>query len=421
MNDPFLSSAKSLVRARESLIKRRGAPSGRLFSGLIVSAIGLITTGFAQAQTDLPPVAFDFEAPAFTPGSIDGQRGWVVDQGRAEVVAGKGFQGSAGLVLRPLQPFSQARVSLEGKRRPALVCFVDLQVLPIASEVLEKAELLDVNSARIGLFRSGGSDSASVWVFDGDGVGGGAWLETRMKVPVDAATGRSVTWHRLTVREDIQRQSWDLWLDGSWLAAGLGFQEARPPEAATCILMGDRKEPVFLDDLSIAAVNPLTDDQDADGLGDLLEKQLGFDPARDDRDEDADGDGVANLDQAVQSAATLKQAPLTAARHVMAAPQWSIPPGILNKPAKLMMTAMDAESSIYYTMDGSDPRAEGAGRQMFSGVFDLSSTMVIKAAAVSATGRWSAVVSGAWIFPDQVMDQQRPEGWPLTFEDTARD
>jgi hypothetical protein len=46
---------------------------------------------------------------------------------------------------------------------------------------------------------------------------------------------------------------------------------------------------------------------------------------------------------------------------------------------------------------------------------------VVKAAAVDSDGRWSAVVAGAWIFPDQVVHQQRPEGWPEVIEDVAAD
>jgi CotH kinase protein/Chitobiase/beta-hexosaminidase C-terminal domain len=420
MKTPNFPPCASLVPSR--FIRRTGRRHRTLKSSLPLALfLPCLALTVSSASAQAIGYSADFEAPAYTPGSIHGQQGWSVDQGQAEILSKQGFEQSAGLVLRPVLPFSQARLSLEGNRAGAVISFLDLRILPIASETADKAELLDINSARIGLFREGRSNLAAVWVFDGDGKGGGGWLETSQRVEVDPESGVTRSWLRLTVREDIRRQTWDLWLDGAWLAAGLGFQEPRSPEAATCILMGDRKEPVALDNLRISPVNPLAADQDSDGLSDELEKQLGFDASRDDRDEDADGDGIPNLDQAVKSPAAAAHEPLTAARRVVALPEWSLMPGVYSAPVRLSLGSPTAGAALRYTLDGSDPRVAGPGVKEFSSALELSATTVVKAAAVSAEGRWSGVATGAWVFPNVVWQQQRPEGWPLGFEDTGRD
>jgi hypothetical protein len=81
--------------------------------------------------------------------------------------------------------------------------------------------------------------------------------------------------------------------------------------------MGDRKEPLSLDELLIGAANPLGPDADGDGFLDDFERQLGFNPTADDRDGDLDGNGISNLQQAVDTFSSPAGKPLLA---VMAAP-----------------------------------------------------------------------------------------------------
>ncbi len=113
MNSLFFSSANLISpHSRQGSNKGETAHSSRLKASALVGfalcITGLFTTGSAHSQKDglQPPVFFDFESPAFKPGNIHAQSGWSVDQGKAEITAGAGRDGSAGLVLAPADPFS---------------------------------------------------------------------------------------------------------------------------------------------------------------------------------------------------------------------------------------------------------------------------------------------------------------------------
>ena len=272
-----------------------------------------------HAQENVASYQADFEAPGFTPGSIHGQRGWSVDQGKAEIVGGAGVEASAGLVLHPAEPFSQARLSLKLDIGEAPLPFVDLKIRPVAGLVDRKDEMLDIDSARVGLFREPDAAAATCWVFDGDGKGGGLWVETALRLPVDPRSGQVLSWHRLTVQEHETEQVWDLWIDGVLAASNIGFQISKEEGAPVCILMGDHLAQVALDDLGLwasdplaatadpdksvkaeavveSAVNPL--DTDSDGLPDEWEKKYGLNPADGaDSNADPDKDGLVNRDE----------------------------------------------------------------------------------------------------------------------------
>ena len=285
-----------------------------------------------QAQKDglQPPVFFDFEAPAFTPSNIDGQGGWWVDQGTAEVLPGAGTKGSHGLTVTAADPFSQARLTLLRPDKIGPVLFLDAAVRLAAGEPFVYDESFDIDSARLGLFRSSLDSAVAEWhVFHGDGEGGGAWLNTGVLAEVDPLTDFSANWTRLTVRQDLSTQTWDLWADGALLASGLGFQY--PPDAGLShfFVLGDTHQPILLDDVSLSPSNPLgpdadsdgildsddpdappaakgkpdaasadLTDTDADGLPDVWEKARGFDPDNaDDAASDRDRDGLTALDE----------------------------------------------------------------------------------------------------------------------------
>ena len=373
------------------------------------------TPAFAAAQESRSYHA-DFEAPAYVPGSIHGQQGWAVDQGRAEVAAGTGLSGSAGLVLIPSSPFSQARLSLQIGAPVGDVSFVDLFIRPIAGEGTAREEIIDVDSARIGLFRTDVPDRAALWIFHGDGLGGGIWMATPLRLFIDAQTGQSLNWHRLTIREDSKHQSWDLWLDGAWACAGAGFQEPRPAGAATCIFMGDRIEPLALDELRIGSANPLGPDADRDGLLDDLEKSLGSNPGAHDREGDADGNGISNLDQAISLLSPAQHKPLHPVAVVPVSLSVSQPSALLDGPVEVSISLTGKAAAVRFTLDGTDPAATASGASIFPAQdgkpITISRSAVLRVAAMGAAGEILGRTSAAYLFPAETARFARPEGFP---------
>lgn len=160
------------------------APSVCSF-GILVSLLVLYGEGqIASAQQPVPPQAATFEVSGagggYVTGTVHGQNGWAVDLGSAIVEPGTGFGGTRGLKVEAASPFSQARLTLGAPTPAQSVMFFDFQVKGIATVATQDAqreEFLDVDGALLGLFRTGSAaTTAEIFVFDGDGSGGGAWL-----------------------------------------------------------------------------------------------------------------------------------------------------------------------------------------------------------------------------------------------------
>jgi hypothetical protein len=169
------------------------------------------------------PSAYKFgfeEAESFSMGSIDGQRGWSLDQGAVEILPAEGTDGSAGLALLGTELFGQASLIIP---RPTLVdsndgqsgqaphlTFIDMWVRMPAAEWSSFEETLDIDSARVGRFRDSLYPSLAHWhVFNGDGNGGGSWINTGQTVDLISAEAETSPWTRLTIEQDIDHQDSD--------------------------------------------------------------------------------------------------------------------------------------------------------------------------------------------------------------------
>ncbi|MFN0127639.1 MAG: hypothetical protein ACKV19_13240, partial [Verrucomicrobiales bacterium] len=325
------TDAAGIAHGTLRLARDRNLLTGLL--GLSVGLAGLPATPLrAQNPSEDPPdspIRFDFEEPQFLPGSIHAQHGWWVDQGGSAVVPGLGLEGSAGLAVEPADPFSQGRLTLLRPGSTDSALFLDFRVRLRAAEWLVLEESFDIDSARIGLFRTTDDPSLAEWhVFHGNGTGDGMWLNTGVAAAIDPLTDVTTGWIRLTIREDLSDATWDFWVDGHLTATGLGFQFPPDPGETYFFILGDPYEPVILDDVTVSIENPpgLVDqevqppepppgdhgpagdpadpdadallDSDADGLPDAWEMAHGLnalDPT--DAAIDLDGDGLTALDE----------------------------------------------------------------------------------------------------------------------------
>lgn len=364
-----------------------------------------------------------FEAPEYTPGLLDGQQGWKVEQGEADIVVGGAHGGEQCLRLLAGDPFAQARLRLEGARPEGTVSFIDFHVRPVASPMDPRGELLEVDGARIGFFLdedAAAPNRGSFWVFDARAEDGGEWIKAPLSFEVALPAGESPTWIRITIRQDFTRQTWDCWIEGSMVAANLGFQEPHVAQTENYIIMGDAAEHVFLDDLAVTPSNPLGKDSDSDGIPDDIEIRLGTHPFFDDRDEDADGDGLSNLASFVAS--SLNHTPIVGAGHhqTPTAPAFSRPSGFAGEPFLLEISEAAEGGRVLFTLDGSDPRQKPRQAARYEAPIPIPATSVVRAVQVDASGRMSPTATGAWVFPDSVVDQERPAGVPQILRDLGR-
>ena len=180
-----------------------------------------------------------------------------MDQGIAAVVPGLGLEGSAGLAVEPADPFSQGRLTLLRPGSTDSALFLDFRVRLPAAEWLVLEESFDIDSARIGLFRTTDDPSLAEWhVFHGNGTGDGMWLNTGVAAAIDPLTEVTTGWIRLTIREDLSDSTWDFWVDGLLTATGLGFQFPPEPDETHFFILGDPHEPVILDDITVSIETP---------------------------------------------------------------------------------------------------------------------------------------------------------------------
>jgi hypothetical protein len=378
---------------------------------LALAILAAGTTSPVNAQENTASYHAAFELPDYTVGSIHSQRGWSVEQGRAEVVAGAGRNASAGLVLEPLAPFSQATLLLDAPSAPTSAGFLDFHISPAATSEVKLEEMLDINGARIGFYRNPQDQSyGRFWVFNGDGMGGGVWQPTAVSLAVDAATGRPAEWIRLTMREDFVGGSWDLWVNGQLAASRAGFQEPIGNHIGSYVILGDTVERLVLDDLTIGGPNPLGMDQDRDGMLDVDEGRIGSNPEMADREElDAAGQSFGEKWQALlaagDAAGTASLAP---------APTFSRPSAVARESFSLTLSS-SGSAAIFYTLDGSDPLPAHA--LTYTGPVEIRGTTVVRACATNAAGRTSKTTAAAWVFPEQVAAQARPATWPATLSE----
>jgi hypothetical protein len=240
------------------------------------------------------PYAADFEgAKRYRLGSLQGQQGWTVTQGAAEVVSSTAFQGTQSVELKPGPVGAVARQTFAGSAGDGPT-FVDLFVRPVAGLNPEEGSAFDLGGATVAFVRDGtaGRMQALQW----DAFGAPSWKPAGSPVALDGGGG-ATRWIRLTARLSYATGAWDIYVDGQLAWADLGFDYMKPaPLALTALsVQGGAPQASYFDFLYAGLDNPLFADADRDGMDDAWEIDNGLDPAVDDRDGDKDGDGLVNV------------------------------------------------------------------------------------------------------------------------------
>ena len=190
-----------------------------------------------------------------------------MDQGQAILVE-DGLEGSC-IRVEPSPEGKFGQVTFKLDPPPNLpVLFVDFHVKPVAFDEGPE-EFADVAGSVTGAFRLVKDDdtdknTAALYVLNGNGQRGGDWVDTGVTFDLDDE-GRPTDWMRLTFRQEFQREDtegsqsrWDLWVDGKLVSIDMGYYDSEHLDPGRITLLGHRRIPLLLDNLTVASANPST-------------------------------------------------------------------------------------------------------------------------------------------------------------------
>ena len=271
-------------------------PGSYSLQASVLDSLGQSAVSTSRSATVLAAYIANFEdLEGYAVGSLDGQLGWSVTQGAAEVVASAAYFGTRSVTLAPSTPVTRLTNPIASTPTQGVTYF-DFFAKPAADPAAASSSLIDAGSARMGAVPVG--QGAGVRLFNGDGVGGGAWVAPARPsaLSLDATGATAAGWHRFTVREDFSRRLWDLYVDGQMVARDIGFASAPADSSVTFSMRGHATAPASFAALYVSSINPLFTNAANDGIDDAWKAQYGLDPSVNLRSLSLNGNGTALVD-----------------------------------------------------------------------------------------------------------------------------
>ena len=238
-----------------------------------------------DGQTALPYES-DFESPDFTPGILQSDPDWAFDPLTlsVEITDAEAASAAQSLALQGSGPFDLDF----NDPKPQSIRWIDFYLKPVFSSADSlPATIAELRSAVAAFVAEGGS--GQVYVIHGDGFGSGTWVSAQR--PIELSNGHAQDWLRLSYRLDYAQQRWDLFLNDQLALFDLGFLDNSFQQLQQFQLQASADRPTGLDFFYAGLSNPIAEDADNDGIPDSLDPN----PYADDRDLDADNDGLINI------------------------------------------------------------------------------------------------------------------------------
>lgn len=247
------------------------------------SKVTFHTQSSAGSASITPLYQADFEASeGYEAGSINNQNGWRLYAGSAIVAEANFFSGTRSLSIEP-----KSVVHLGFPTFPELsIGFVDLYIRPAVDAYRPNSTCITMSGPVLTFVQHDGVGEV-VTIHDNDGL---VYEPTGWTFPL--AASQASNWLHVTFRIDSNRMIYDLYIDGTLVAAGVSYVSYSIERLE--ILSGTGIATSF-DALAVFAHNPLFVDSDDDGMSDTWEAAHGLNRTLDDRDQDLDGDGLTNF------------------------------------------------------------------------------------------------------------------------------
>lgn len=243
-------------------------PSFLLYSSAISFCV--VTIPCFANEISLPYTTSFESADGIVSGPLSAQANWSSNNG-VLVTTALAHWGRQSIVLPASSSPLRASLSF-GAAPDASVVFADFYALPTASNTPEA--FVEVEGARMA-FVQAGVGRAELYLFNGDGQGGGIWEGTGSFLPVDG-NHQSATWLRLTVREDFSLKRWSLYLDSELVAGDKGLIDATKAGVSRLTLISQKAGASAFDDLLVGFDNPLFVDNNNNGVEDMREAARGL-------------------------------------------------------------------------------------------------------------------------------------------------
>jgi hypothetical protein len=178
-----------------------------------------------------------------------------------------------------------------------------IRPVPVAQSTANEG-VYSVDGAWFGWFLNPtNADEAELWLYDGNGTGGGTWTSTGSKIQKTSGTWPM---RRIALRQDYARQTFDVGTAAlgntpSMVGADFGFKNSPVSKTEIVFAVGTTSGNVQIDDLTVTSVNPGGTDQDKDGMIDIADTN----PTVDNRDLDSDNDSIPDLQEYLTSSTAI--------------------------------------------------------------------------------------------------------------------
>jgi Bacterial Ig domain len=274
--------------AAMALTATNAAGSGTASLNLIMTSSLVYSTGFEPSD-------------GLAVGPLDGQNGWSVSQGTAEISAQDVNSGLQSLQLDGGTSASIAVLTFPSSSGEGIE-YCDFYALPAAEASIAASSVYTVEGAQFGFQQVNGQGVLEA--FYGNGSGGGTWTPTTFTISLGTGN-QSTGWVRLTARLDFGAQTWDLYANGAMLAANIPFTSTPSTYLSKFQIQGDAGVATYIDDLYVGVTNPLFADISNDGISDAWKTEYGLSLTANDRNGDPTGGGVPNILKFIQGTSPL--------------------------------------------------------------------------------------------------------------------